>query len=182
MGKIKKGVDNSNDRMKMIDYERSVFVQGVLDDTLFSNLTPRITALRKNSEKPITVFIDSPGGSLGAEEAIRGLLHTPDQMGRTCWINTVVTGRAFSAAAVLLTSGDYIIAYPNASIHFHGTRTDAEGITAEQAGNLQDELCSMNKSIATNLSKTVFNGMLLNYESARDQIPAIRGTAFPRID
>jgi ATP-dependent protease ClpP protease subunit len=112
MGKIKKGVDNSNDRMKMIDYERSVFVQGVLDDTLFSNLTPRIIALRKKSEKPITVFIDSPGGSLGAEEAIRGLLHTPDQMGRTCWVNTVVTGRAFSAAAVLLTSGDYIIAYP----------------------------------------------------------------------
>jgi hypothetical protein len=28
MGKRKKVVDNSNDRIKMIDYERSVFVQG----------------------------------------------------------------------------------------------------------------------------------------------------------
>jgi ATP-dependent protease ClpP protease subunit len=176
MRKKRKVLDNSNDRRKMIDTERSVFIQGNLDDTLFSNLTPKIIALRKNSEKPITVFIDSPGGSLGVAGAIRGLLNAPDQMGRTCWINTVVTGRAFTAAAHLLTSGDYVISYPNANIHFHGTRTEVEGVTEEQAGKLQDEMFSINKSMATNLAAGVFNRMLLNYQSVRDQIPMIRET------
>ena len=174
MKKARRVVDNPEDRIRMINCDRAIFVQGELDDTLFSTLTPKIIALRKNSEKPITVFIDSPGGALGAAEAIRNLLGIPDQAGRTCWINTVVTGRAWSAAAGLLTAGDYIIAYPGASIHFHGTRTSVDGITAEQAGNLQNELASMNKSMATNLATAAFNRLLLNYESVRDQMPLLR--------
>lgn len=160
--------------MKRIDCENAIYVQGILDESLLSNLTPKIISLRKTPDKPITVFIDSPGGILAAEEAIRGLLHSPDQMGKTCWVNTVVTGRAFSAAADLLTSGDYVIAYPHATIHFHGTRTDVEGITEEQAVKLQNEMFSMNKSMATNLTSRVFNRMLLNYQSAKDQIPMNR--------
>ena len=174
MKRVRRAMDYSNDRIRVIDCNRAIFVQGDLDDALFSSLTPKIIALRKSSEMPITVFIDSPGGKLGVEEAIRELLHTPDQMGKTCWVNTVVTGRAWSAAADLLTSGDYIIAYPHASIHFHGTRTDVEGVTEEQAGRLQNEMVSMNKSMATNLAGRVFNRMLLNYQSVKEQVPLIR--------
>lgn len=176
MKKTKNIKVQSDDQLKRIDCERAIFAQGILDDIMFSNLTPKIITLRKNPEKPITVFIDSPGGSLGAEEAIRGLLHTPDQNGKTCLINTVVTGRAFSAAADLLTSGDYVIAYPHATIHFHGTRTDVEGIAEERAARLQDDMISMNKSMATNLASRVFNRMLLNYQSVKDQVPMIRET------
>jgi hypothetical protein len=86
----------------------------------------------------------------------------------------VVTGRAWSAAAGLFAAGDYIIAYPNASIHFHGTRTSVDGITAEQAGNLQNEMASMNKTMATNLATAAFNRLLLNYEGVRDQMPFLR--------
>jgi len=174
MKKLKGVLDNSSDRGKMIDPGRAIFVQGDLDEALVSTLTPKIIALRKNPQKPISVFIDSTGGSMGVYKTILGLLKTPDQMGRTCLINTVVTGRACSAAAHLLASGDYIISYPNACIHFHGIRTHVEEITAEQAGKLQDEMISIGKSTATNLAATVFNRMLLNYRSVKDQMPHIR--------
>jgi hypothetical protein len=41
-------------------------------------------------------------------------------------------------------------------------------------GRLQDEIVSMNKSAAASLADTVFNRMLLNYESVRDQMPFMR--------
>ena len=174
MQKLHGVLDKSNDREKMIDPERAIFVQGDLDEALVSTLTPKIIALRKNPRKPITVFIDSTGGSMGVYKTILGLLKTPDQMGRTCLINTVVTGRACSAAAHLLASGDYIISCPNTYIHFHGILTHVEEITAEQAGKLQDELLSFDKSTATSLAATVFNRMLLNYQSLKDQMPFMR--------
>lgn len=174
MKKLKAVLDKSNDKEKMIDHGRAIFLQSDLDEALVSTLTPKIIALRKNPQKPITLFIDSLGGSMGAYKTLLGLLKTPDQKGRTCLINTVVTGRACSAAAHLLASGDYIISYPNAYIHFHGIRTHVEEITAEQAGKLQDEMLSIDKSAATSLVATVFNRMLLNYESVKDQMPFLR--------
>jgi ATP-dependent protease ClpP protease subunit len=165
MKKAKRVLDMQDDRLKMIDHGRAIFIQGELDETLVSTLNSRILALRKNSKKPITIFINSPGGKIGPSKVLLGLLKTPDQMGRTCLINTVATGRAISAAAHLLASGDYIISYPNAYIHFHGIWTNVEEITAEQAGNLQDEMLSINKNTATDLAAAVFNRMLLNYES-----------------
>ncbi len=164
----------SSDQVKLIDYDRAIFVQGNLDDSLISTLTPKILALRKDSESPITVFIDSPGGSVVSGAIIRGLLKTPDQMGRTCWVNSVVTGQACSAAADLLTLGDYIISYPNAYIHFHGTGTRGEEITNEQAGHIQEELLSVNKSAAVRLATTVFDRMLSNYFSFKDQLHIVR--------
>jgi ATP-dependent protease ClpP protease subunit len=174
MKKLKGVLDKANDREKMIDTGRAIFVQGDLEEALVSTLTPKIFALRKNPQKPITLFIDSAGGSVGAYKTLLGLLKTPDQSGRTCLINTVVTGRAYSAAAHLLASGDYIISYPNAIIHFHGIRTNVEDITAEQAGKLQDEMLSIDKSRAVSLAVSVFNRMLLNYESINDQMPFLR--------
>jgi len=179
----KKRVKNkSNDQIKLINYERAIFVQGNLDDDLVSNLTPKILSLRKKSRSPITVFIDSPGGSVTSAEIIRGLLKTPDQTGRTCWVNTVVTGQACSAAADLLASGDYIISYPNAFIHFHGIRARAEEITVEQAGYLQEELMSLNKSTAVRLAVTVFDRMLLNYLKVRAQLHLVRNVLGDQIN
>jgi ATP-dependent protease ClpP protease subunit len=174
--------NKSNDQIKLINYQRAIFVQGNLDDNLVANLTPKIVSLRKNSRSPITVFIDSPGGSVTSAEIIRGLLKTPDQMGRTCWVNTVVTGQACSAGADLLASGDYIISYPNAYIHFHGIRARAEEITVEQAGNLQEELMSLNKSTAVRLAVTVFDRMLLNYLKVRAQLHLMRDVLGDQLD
>jgi len=87
---------------RLIDCRRPIFISGELNDALVRYLTPQIIALRNSSNAPITVFIDSPGGSVESTKVIYELLKTPNQMGEICWVNTVVTGRAGSAAADLL--------------------------------------------------------------------------------
>ncbi len=159
-----------------LDSERAIFVSGAIDGALVASLTPQIISLRRNCTEPISVFIDSVGGSVAAAEVIVGLLKTPDQNGRRCPINTIVTGFAASAAADLLAQGDYIIAYPHSQIHFHGTRTvgDDEAITAEYARELQQSLLTDNRTAALKLAETVFDRLLGNYSALADAVRLIR--------
>jgi ATP-dependent protease ClpP protease subunit len=101
---------------------RSILVGGEINAQLLLQLTPKILELRSASGEPITVYIDSNGGSVRIADMIRGLLNAPDQNGSRCRIITVSTGHAESAAADLLATGDYAIAYPHCSIWYHGTR------------------------------------------------------------
>jgi ATP-dependent protease ClpP protease subunit len=121
----------------MLNADRGIYVSDAIDDGLVARVTPQIMSMRRASGEPISVFIDSCGGSTFGAEVLAGLLKTPDQKGRRPWINTVVTGFACSAAANLLLQGEYIAAYPHAHIHFHRTRTEDEEITAEKARKLQ---------------------------------------------
>ena len=83
---------------------------------------PEILGLQFESRAPITAYIDSPGGSVGAAQQLAALLKAPDQNSDRCRILTVATALAASAAADLLVDGDYALAYPNSKVHFHGTR------------------------------------------------------------
>lgn len=42
MKRVRRAMDYSNDRIRVIDCNRAIFVQGDLDDALFSSLTPKI--------------------------------------------------------------------------------------------------------------------------------------------
>src|SRR5439155_21095320 len=120
--------------------ERAIFVVGEISDVMVSALTPKIIALTQSATLPITLFIDSDGGSVRAASVIRGLLKTPDRRGNRCPLITIVTGRACSSAADLLAEGDYIAAYQHAYIHFHGTRISDVAVTAEEARELEKNL------------------------------------------
>src|SRR4029079_19705345 len=86
-------------------------------------LTPQIISLLDENRDPITVYIDSDGGKVVLMETILRLLNASDLDSiPPCWNVTVVTGRAASAAADLLASGDYAVAYPGANILYHGVR------------------------------------------------------------
>jgi len=103
---------------------RAVYVTGSIDQKLVDGLTPTINSLRHSSSDPITLYIDSRGGTIHCAEVIRRLITAPNQDGAHCRLITVVTGLAASAAADLLALGDYAIAYPHAHILYHGSRQD----------------------------------------------------------
>ena len=124
---------------------RSIFVVGEIDERQVHRLTPEICKLRGLGSEPITVYINSRGGSTNYAEHIRALLAAPDQEARVCRIITVATNRADSAAADLLALGDYAIAYPTATIHCHGTRLSADEITREKAEYLAASLKETNE-------------------------------------
>lgn len=133
---------------------RAVYVQGVINQQLIDRLTPRIVELQSQSRDPITVYIDSPGGATATVEALLRLLSASNQdFSPACRIITVVTAKAGSSAADLLSSGDYAIAYAEAAILYHGVRTSLDRpITVESASFLAESLKSGNDKYAMALA------------------------------
>jgi ATP-dependent protease ClpP protease subunit len=152
---------------------RAIFIGGEINDEMVARLTIPIVTLTRLAE-PITIFIDSDGGSVGAAQVLRGLLRTPSPSGDIARLTTVVTGRAHSAAADLLSSGDYVAAYSHASIHFHGERVVQRSVTAEEARYLQQDLLHDNKVASVTLARSMFPRMMWTYAALRDEVCSVR--------
>src|SRR5689334_18776689 len=95
------------------NWSRCIHIDQAIDEELVKALTPQILLLRSESLSPITIAINSRGGSISAMETLVGLLTGPDQDGNIGKTVAVVTERAYSAAAALLASSSYAIAYPH---------------------------------------------------------------------
>jgi len=154
---------------------RAVYVVGEINEDLVQRLTSQITSLRFTSSEPITVYIDSRGGSIRSALHLQNLLRTPSQDRETHWIICVATTQAKSAAAILLATGDYAISYPNAEIMHHGSRLPGErDITTEKASDLVDLLSSVNDDDALNLADLMFPRLVLLHIFNRNQYNEIR--------
>jgi ATP-dependent protease ClpP protease subunit len=155
--------------------ERAIFVNAEIDQALLNLLTPQILALRRKSADPITVYIDSRGGSTAVAETLIDLLNAPDADGNVCDVVTVVTSYAASASADFLATGDYAIAYPNAIIHFHGTREGRkEALTMESAALAARFLRESNDSHAMQLAEDTVGNSMFIYLSLRDTFGDLR--------
>lgn len=159
-----------------INPARSIYVSGLIDQSLLDRLTPQIVALSAVSREPITVFIDSQGGSVASAEAILRMLQATDQdSSPVCHLITVVTGEASSAAADLLSSGDYAIAYPESSILFHGVRRSLSNpVTVEVASFLSESLKLSNDRYAMTLAKKSETRFMFRYFLLRSEFAAYR--------
>jgi ATP-dependent protease ClpP protease subunit len=132
--------------------QRSVLVEGPIDEALIDRLGPEILQLHSQGRTPITVFINSDGGKVSCERRLRDLLMSPANDGDRCHILTVVTSMAGSAAADLLVAGDYAIADPESTIHFHGRRFASDGdLTQETFSSFAQQLRAENESAAGQL-------------------------------
>jgi hypothetical protein len=104
-----------------------------------------------------TVYIDSIGGSIAIAERMRGLLSAPTPEGNSCWLITVVTGLAASAAADLLALGDYAIALPSSDIVYYGSRQQTRlPLTYELATSLATQIKEINERFALRLARDAF--------------------------
>ncbi|MGH8906006.1 MAG: ClpP family protease [Egibacteraceae bacterium] len=94
---------------------RIVFLRGALEETTADELAARLLALEMDSDEPITLYIDSPGGNTFGMFALYDtiqLLRAP--------VHTTCIGMAASAAAFLLATGTGTrSATPNARIMLH---------------------------------------------------------------
>jgi hypothetical protein len=91
---------------------RSVMVGGAIDASLVREIEEQILAFRRASNEPITVLIDSPGGSA----ALLELLGPGESGENPAQIRTLATGLAEGAAADLLVAGDLAAALVSSRI------------------------------------------------------------------
>lgn len=124
--------------------ERIVFLGGPIDDNVANLIIAQLLFLESEDEKKdITLYINSPGGSVTSALAIYDTMQhiKPD-------VSTVCVGMAASAGALLLSSGEKgkRFALPNSEIMIHQPLGGAEGqavdiaITAKQILKIKDRL------------------------------------------
>src|SRR5260370_30269053 len=161
----KKGADPDHSMTESMDFadadrtpnpERAIYLEGKLTEGLLDRLEPQIRALTSANREPITVFIDSPGGSAFVGERILRLLRsTTDDDTSASRIITVAVSRAGSAPADLLSAGDFAIASPGSTLYYHCTRNPLpEGpVTGEWATLLGLSMTTSNERYATQLPR-----------------------------
>ena len=149
---------------------------GELNDEMVASLTPEILRLQDEDRLPICVYINSPGGNPRSAEALLNLLRLSDQDGaEPCRIITAVTVQAASAAADLLASGDYAIAFPQSTILHHGLRQlSGAPSTLESTGRLNELLRISNSIYAMQLAKRTEDRFTFRFYSVRIDFPSVR--------
>jgi ATP-dependent protease ClpP protease subunit len=155
---------------------RGVFLSGGITQELVYRLTPRIVELLHESREPITLYIDSPGGSVPLASQILNLLHAPSQdTVYPCKLITVTTTNAHSSGAILLSAGDYAIAGPNSLIHFHGVRMyRGDAITVEKASDAAKNLRESNDRSAMILARNCSQRFFFRVISLRSEFNGYR--------
>ena len=116
--------------------DRIIFVNGPIDDGVAALVNAQLLFLEaENPEKPIAMYINSPGGVVTSGFAIYDTMQ---------WINcpvaTVCMGTAYSMGSFLLMAGaaGKRIALPNASILVHQPSGGFQGMVSDIERHAQD--------------------------------------------
>lgn len=135
---------------------RILYLRGAIEDTVADTLVAQLMSLDAQSEKDVTLYINSPGGLVSGMFAVYDVM-----MLMRSKVNTICVGMAASAAAFLLATGTGVrAATPNARIMFHQPLGGARGqavdiqIQAKQIVFLRERLYQilaerMNQSVET---------------------------------
>lgn len=117
--------ERSYDIFSRLLKDRIIFIDGEINDTMADLVVAQILFLEsENPEKDISIYINSPGGSVTAGLAIYDTMKYVK-----CNIQTICMGQAASMAAILLAGGTKGKRYalPSSRVMIHQPRGGVEG-------------------------------------------------------
>ena len=136
--------ERSYDIYSRLMQDRIVLLGGEVNDDSANLIVAQLLFLQaQDAKKPVSMYINSPGGSVTAGLAIYDTMQFI-----SCPVHTYCIGQAASMGAVLLTAGEkgHRFALPNARIMIHQPWGGAEGkasdieITAKEILRLKEKL------------------------------------------
>lgn len=133
--------------------QRIIFLGTPIDDTAANDIMSQMLILEQlDNEADITLYVNSPGGSMTALTAILDTMRYVQND-----ISTICLGQAASAAAVLLAAGtkEKRVALPNARIMIHQPSVNGGG--RGQASDIAiqaEEIMRMRKWLENELHET----------------------------
>ena len=131
---------------------RNVFLQGTIDSDMENQFLSQLLYLEQESEEPVTIYINSPGGEVNA-----GLVIYDAIQGSNLEINMICTGMAASMAAILLAGGQkgkrYILEHSKVMIH--------EPLLANGVGGSATSIKNISESILE--TRKIVNGILAEH-------------------
>lgn len=147
--------ERSYDIFSRLLKERIIFISGEINDSMANSVIAELLYLDSINNEDISIYINSPGGSVSAGMAIYDTMNFIKSD-----VATICIGIAASMGAFLLSSGKkgkrYIL--PNADVMIHQPLGGAEGqatdikIASDRILNLRMRL---NKILAKNTSKSL---------------------------
>ena len=125
--------------------QRKVLVFGGINDKLARDVTGRLLSLAGESDKPIDVYINSPGGHVESGDTIHDMIRFVDKVAP---VRVIGTGWVASAGALIFLAGvkERRVCLPNTRFLLHqpsggvrGPATDI-GIEAREIVKMQERL------------------------------------------
>ncbi len=137
--------------------KREIFLFEEITDSVSAEIIAQLEYLKDISSDDITIYINSPGGSVSAGFAIVDAINRAK---RKCRISTICTGMAASMGAFVLSSGSKGLRYvtPLSEVMIHqplgGTQGQASDIliTAEHIKRTKDKI---NRILSENTGKSI---------------------------
>ncbi len=127
---------------------RTVFLNGSIDSDMANDFLSELLYLEE-SDEPVTIYIDSPGGEVNA-----GLMIYDAIQGCNLTINIVCTGMAASMAAIIFAGGQkgrrYILPHSMVMIH-EPLISNGVGGSATSIKNISDSILE---------TRSILNGIL----------------------
>ena len=141
--------ERSYDLYSILLKNRIIFISGEIDDTLSNLVVAQLLYLDSLSHEDISLYINSPGGSVTSGLAIYDTMNFIKSD-----VSTICYGICASMAAVLLSSGKkgkrYIL--PNADVMIHQVLGRSEG-QASDVKIATDRILNLKNRLNTILSK-----------------------------
>ena len=129
--------------------KRFININGEITDELAVDFTDKILELNLESNEPITVLINSPGGEINS-----GLLMYDAIVGSKAPVRMICRGKAYSMAAVLLACAGKRYMLPNSELMLHqpmlGGRVSGN---ASSIKSISDSMLETKKKINSLLAK-----------------------------
>lgn len=149
-------IEKTMDIYSLLLEERIIILNGEIDDNLAMNIVAQLLYLyNKNSSKDISLYINSPGGSISAGMAIYDTMNFIK-----CDVSTIGIGMCASMGAFLLSSGKKGKRYAlkNSEIMIHQPLGGAKGqvsdisIVTKRLISIKNNI---NQILATNTNKEI---------------------------
>lgn len=144
------GKDYKYDIFSLLLKDRIIFLNGVIDDSISDSIIAQLLYLNSlDNEKEISLYINSPGGSVTSGLAIYDTIRFIKAP-----VHTIAMGLAASMASLLLASGDTRSLLPHTKVMIHQPLI-SEGIGGKETdiSILAKDLTSTRKTISEILSK-----------------------------
>ena len=106
--------------------DRIIFLTGEVNDGIAELITAQLLYLDSINQEPISIYINSPGGSVTAGMAIYDTMRAVKSD-----VNTVCIGLAASMGAFLLSCGNHRVCGENAEVMIHQPLGGAQGQATE---------------------------------------------------
>jgi ATP-dependent Clp protease, protease subunit len=148
--------ERAYDIFSLLLKERIIMLGTPINDQIANLIVAQLLFLaREDDSKPISMYINSPGGQVYSGLAIYDTMQQIE-----CPISTVAVGFTASFGTVLLTAGTKGMRYalPNATIHMHQPLGGAQGQASDIAIQAQEILrlrTSLNGILATHTGQTI---------------------------